>query len=247
MQCSRRVIARDYKAKDGKMYYNLSSMPLMASQPASSSPLCLLDFDVLLSNVGFVRSSVGGAFATLSCVMLMPLSTLAGCTGFPLTTTSGVTERNCIGALCVDGSVVIVVTWVFGVVDVFCGEDGDVVGLGSSAIAFTETCVAGGDGFTGFSCVSGKSGVARVAVTLFPATGMFFAGTGGSAFDSFCSDWISISWVVALSFEENGGANVTICCRLDARGRKLALAFGRFCRGGDILATSTYLLFCCVD
>lgn len=120
---------RVQKGKADRMNYNLSSMPLMASQLASSSPLCRLDSGVLLSNVAFVRSSLGRAFVMLSCAMLTPLSALAGCTGFSPAATFNVAERNWIETLSIDGLVATVVNWVEGVVDGLCEEAGDVVAL----------------------------------------------------------------------------------------------------------------------
>ena len=200
----------------------------MASQLASSSPLCLLDLGILLSNVGFVRSIMSRAFGTLSCVMLTPLSTLAGCTGFSLATTSGVAEGDLMRVFCVEVLLVTVVAWAVGVVDVFCGGVGDVVGLGALAVAFTVTFGAGDDGFTGSLCGSDRLGAVQSLGTLFPVTTMSFAGTSGSTSGSFCGSVILTSWVVTLSLEGTWGANVTTCCLLDARGGKLAVASGRF-------------------
>nr|GFD53789.1 hypothetical protein [Tanacetum cinerariifolium] len=56
-------------------------MLLIASQLVSSSPLCLFGVGVLSVRAVLERSSVGRA---LFVVMLAPLSTLAGWTGFPL-------------------------------------------------------------------------------------------------------------------------------------------------------------------
>ena len=75
--------------------YSLSSMLLIASHPASSSPLCLFVFGVLLSSVIFVRSSAGRSLAVLSsCVKLTPLSTRAGCTGLAVVGAAVVAEEG---------------------------------------------------------------------------------------------------------------------------------------------------------
>lgn len=77
----------------GGAFYSLSNILLIASQPASSSPLCLFALGALLSSVFFDRSNVGRGLVALSfSVMLTPLSARAGCTGLDVAT--GVVARE---------------------------------------------------------------------------------------------------------------------------------------------------------
>lgn len=199
--------------------YNLSNILLIASQPASSSPLSLFAFGVLPSDMTFERFSAGEAFLVLSSwIKLTPLSTRTGCIGLAVAEVVNSAEEGLGG---VAGLTVLAAAGILFSEDV------------------TEIFI---EGFAWSTIVAGvavgiaSARVARVCRSTWSSLSALakFAVAGRSLLDGvatekglFCSNEALIVDTAVLGGDEGIVGSIVVCCLLEARSRKAEAAPSR--------------------